>query len=333
MSRNHTGRMASRLLNQLRETLRLRNYSLRTERAYTAWVVRFIRYHGMRHPETLGEREVVQYLTHLAVDRQVSASTQNQAFAALLFLYRYVVGRPLDDISATVRAKKPSKLPVVLSRDEVVRVLNELRGPYKLVGAMLYGSGLRLLECLKLRTKDLEFRYQTIHVHDAKGAKDRIVTFPKALHHPVRIQLEHARLLHQSDLAQGYGEVYLPNALARKYKTAARSWGWQYVFPADRLSKDPRSARTARHHLYPATFQKAFKRAVLAAKVTKPASSHTLRHSFATHALENGLDIRTVQKQLGHASVETTQLYTHVLERGADAVRSPLEDIFPGVDL
>lgn len=302
---------------------------MRTEQAYTRWVSEFIRFHGLQHPAELSEQDVGTFLTHLAVHRNVSANTQNQALSALIFFYKYVVGRPLDKVTGTVRAKKPQKLPVVLTRDEVRLILNELRGVHRLIGAVLYGSGLRLMEALQLRVKDLSFEYQSIHVHHAKGAKDRVVTFPRALHQPIKVQLNQARILHASDLAQGYGEVYLPYALARKYQSAARSWTWQYVFPSVKLSDDPRSNKTARHHVFPSTFQKAIKRAVVQAGIDKPASSHTLRHSFATHALENGLDIRTVQQQLGHSSLETTEIYTHVLKRGGHAVRSPLEDIYP----
>lgn len=321
--------MASRLLDQLRDAIRTRNYSIRTEQAYVSWAKKFIRFHGMRHPEELGEAEIVAYLTHLAVNREVSANTQNQALNALAFLYKHIIGRPLGDISKAVRAKKPQKLPTVLTRGEVRSVLNELRGIHKLAGALLYGSGLRLMEVLRLRIKDMDFEYQSLHIHDAKGAKDRIVTFPESLHHAFRIHLQQVKLTHSSDLQRGYGNVYLPPALARKYKNAARSWPWQWVFPSDSLSADPRTGELHRHHLYQTTFQKAIKRAVSNAGITKPASSHTLRHSFATHALENGLDIRTVQQQLGHASLETTEIYTHVLKRGGHAVRSPLEDIFP----
>ena len=324
--------LMSRLIDQLITALRSRHYSIRTEQAYSGWVRRFVRFHSLRHPAEMGEVEVIAFLTYLAVERDVAANTQNQALQALVFLYRHVLNRPLGDITSAVRAKKPQKLPVVLDRNEVRAILHELEGTNKLIGAILYGSGLRLMEALKLRVKDLDFEYQCIHIHDAKGAKDRIVTLPPSLHGALRVQLDRARQIHHADLARGYGEVYLPNALARKYRNAAREWPWQYVFPSARLSEDPRSGRTSRHHVYPTSFQKALRRAVIAAGIEKPASSHTLRHSFATHMLENGLDIRTVQQQLGHASLETTEIYTHVLKRGGHAVRSPLEDIFPSVD-
>lgn len=264
--------MAEKLLDQLRAAVRTRNYSIRTEQAYCGWVKRFIQFHDLRHPNELGDSEVVEFLTHLSVHRNVSANTQNQALNALVFLYKQVLQKPLGDLSKTVRAKKPQRLPVVLSREEVRDILNELHGEHRLVGSLLYGSGLRLLEALQLRVKDMDFQYRCLHIRDAKGAKDRVVTFPPQLHKPFSIHLEQVKLNHRSDLARGYGEVYLPMALARKYRTAA------------------------------------------------------------THALENGLDIRTVQQQLGHSSLETTEIYTHVLKRGGHAVRSPLEDIFPSLD-
>jgi integron integrase len=324
--------MAPKLLDQVRTAIRARNYSIRTEQSYTSWVERFIRFHGLRHPTEMGDAEVIAYLTHLAVNRNVSANTQNQALSALVFLYKNVLGRSLGDISASVRAKKPQKLPVVLHRDEVRSVLNELSSLHRLIASLMYGSGLRLMETLQLRVKDLEFNYSCIHIHNAKGAKDRVVIMPQALHRPLKLQLNQAQQVHSSDLARGFGEVYLPDALDRKYKSAARSWAWQYTFPSDRLSTDPRSGVIRRHHIYPTTIQKAMKVAVQRAGIQKPASSHTLRHSFATHALESGMDIRTVQQQLGHASLETTEIYTHVLKRGGHALRSPLEDIFPSTD-
>ena len=325
--------MSSKLLEQLRAAIRARGYSIRTEQAYVSWAVRYIRFHALRHPAELGEADVAAFLTHLAVNLDVASNTQNQALSALLFLYRFVLRKPIGPLQTAVRAKKPQKLPTVLTRKEVRAVLNELQGTHKLVGALLYGSGLRLMEAVRLRVKDLDFEYRSLLLHDAKGAKDRIVTLPEVLHAALRVQLDHARLAHQADLARGSGEVYLPHALSRKYKSAARSWPWQYVFPSARLSRDPRSGRVSRHHMYPNTFQKAMHRAVRAAAIDKPASAHTLRHSFATHALENGLDIRTVQQQLGHASLETTEIYTHVLKRGGHAVRSPLEDIYPVLNM
>lgn len=319
----------AKLLDQLNHAILARNYSPRTAKAYVGWVRRYIQFHGIRHPADMGEQEVVDFLTSLAVRDRVSANTQNQALQALVFLYKHVVKRPLGDVTSAVRAKKPEKLPVVLDRHEVRLVLNELEGVHKLIGGLLYGSGLRLLEALQLRVKDLDFEYQCIHIHNAKGQKDRVVTFPPTLHRPAQTQLAMARETHVTDLARGYGEVWLPHALARKYPGASREWKWQYLFPSARLVPDRETGVIRRHHVLASTFQKAIRRAVVRSGIDKPASSHTLRHSFATHALENGLDIRTVQQQLGHASLETTEIYTHVLKRGGHAVRSPLEDIFP----
>ena len=321
--------MPERLLDQLRRAIRIRNYSPRTEQAYVQWARRFIRFHQMRHPADMHDREIIQFLSYLAVDRNVSANTQNQALNALVFFYRHVIEQPLGDISATVRAKKPKRLPVVLSRPEVKALLVRLSGVHQLVGCLLYGSGLRLLECLQLRVKDIDFDYSCIHIHNGKGARDRIVALPLQLHPPLVAHLHHSRLIHNADLEVGLGDVYLPVALARKHPNAASEWKWQYVFAARKISTDPRSDRVGRHHLGVSAFQKKIRRAVSEADIIKSASAHTLRHSFATHALENGMDIRTVQQQLGHASLETTEIYTHVLHRGGQAVRSPLDDIFP----
>ena len=322
--------MKPRLLDQLRDAIRVRNYSIRTEQAYSMWTKRFIRFHQLKHPAEMGDLEVVAFLTHLAVNRNVAANTQNQALNALVFLYKRVIGKPLGDLSKSVRAKKPKKLPVVLTRDEVRRVLFTLQGSQRLILTLLYGSGLRLMKALQLRVKEFEFNYQCLHIHDAKGHKDRIVTFPASLHRPFSAHQDQVKVIHASDLAAGYGEVYLPNALNRKYRSAGISWQWQTVFPGNRISVDPRSGKERRYHLLPSTIQKALKKALSKAEVSKPASSHSFRHSFATHALENGMDIRTVQQQLGHSSLETTEIVTHVLKRGGQAVRSPLEDIFPG---
>jgi len=324
--------MSSPLLNQLRQTLRTRNYSYRTEEAYVQWVRRYILFHDKQHPRDLNDNHVIAFLTWLAVDRKVSANTQNQALNALAFFYKQVLGHALGDISMAVRAKKPQKLPVVLTRDEVRDVLIHLEGTHRLVASLLYGSGLRLMECLRLRVKDIDFNYQCIHVHDGKGAKDRVVTLPPQLELPLKRLLYETQLTHVADKAKGFGQVWLPSALARKYPNAAGEWKWQFVFAATRIGEDPRSSHRGRHHIDRSTFQKAMRVAVLKSSITKPASSHTLRHSFATHALENGIDIRTVQEQLGHASVETTEIYTHVLKRGGRAVRSPLEDIYPAIE-
>ena len=324
-----TIKMSTKLLDQLRAAIRTRHYSMRTEQAYVYWARRFILFHNKRHPKEMHDLQVVQFLTHLAVNKGVASSTQNVALNALVFLYRHVLANPLGDISSATRAKKPRKLPLVLSQEEVGMLLLRLNGVYLLIGALLYGSGLRLLECLQLRVKDIDFSYHCLHIREGKGAKDRVVTLPKQIHATLSDHLNKTRLIHQQDLNNGYGEVHLPHGLARKFRNAANEWKWQYVFPAIRVSIDPRSGKTRRHHLDVSTFQKAIRKAVKDSKISKPASSHTLRHSFATHALQNGMDIRTVQQQLGHASVETTEIYTHVLQRGGQAVRSPLEDIFP----
>jgi integron integrase len=320
--------MAEKLLVRMREHLRRKHYSIRTEQAYCQWVVRYVRYHDLRHPGKMGAEEVAQFLSYLAVSRNVAANTQNQALSALVFLYREVLRLPLGDISSAIRAKKPQKLPAVLTREEVAAVLRRLEGGHRLVGAILYGSGLRLLEALRLRVKDLNYEYRCLHIHDGKGRKDRIVAFPDLLHQSFRLHLQRVRELHENDLADGFGEVWLPHALRRKYPHAPKEWVWQYVFPSARLSTDPRSGVTRRHHVHFSTFQKAMRKAVRAARISSPASAHTLRHSYATHALESGIDIRTVQEQLGHVSLETTQIYTHILKRGGTVVRSPLEDIF-----
>jgi integron integrase len=318
---------APRLLDQVRRAARLQHLSLRTEQAYVGWVRRFVRFHGTRHPRELGAEEVRGFLSYLATDRSVAASTQNQALAALLFLYRAVLERPLPRIEGLQPARKPTGLPTVLRRDEVRAVLTELDGTVGLIGALLYGAGLRLLEALRLRVKDLDLELHTITVRGGKGAKDRITVLPASLVPALHTHLDSVRLLHQRDLTTGHGAVYLPDALVRKYPNAARSWQWQYAFPAPRLSVDPRSGDVHRHHLSRSAVQKAVTTAVRRAGITKRASCHTLRHSFATHLLEDGYDIRTVQEILGHQDVRTTMVYTHVLNRGGRAVRSPLDAV------
>jgi len=315
-------------MEQLKNQIRTRNYSYKTEEAYSFWVKRYIRFSKMAHPSTLGDADVAAFLTHLAVEKNVAANTQNLALSALVFLYKNVLMQPLGDITSAVRAKKPQKLPVVLNRTEVAAILRNLDGSHRLIASLLYGSGLRLMEALRLRVKDLNYEYACIQINDAKGAKDRIVTFPRVLHQSIQNHLLQTRLTHEADLTRGYGDVILPNALARKYRRASKQWHWQFVFPSRRISTDPRSGHIGRHHVYTSTFQKALKRAIEEAEIHRHASSHTFRHSFATHALENGVDIRTVQQQLGHSSLETTEIYTHVLKRGGMAVRSPLEDIY-----
>jgi integron integrase len=313
-----------RLLDQVRARTRVRHLAYRTEQSYVHWIVRYIRFHGMRHPNTMGAPEVETYLTHLAADRNVSASTQNQALSALLFLYREVLNQPFGDLNNVRRAKPSVRIPVVLTVEEVGRVLGALSGPHWLICCLQYGSGLRLMESLRLRVKDLDFAHRAVIVRDGKGAKDRVVTLPDELIVPLQRHLEARKTVYERDRAAGRGSVLLPFALERKYPNACLDWGWQYVFPAGKVSVDPRSGKRRRHHIDESAVQRALRRAVRDAGIHKPASCHTLRHSFATHLLERGADIRTVQEQLGHRDVRTTQIYTHVLNRGGMAVRSPL---------
>lgn len=318
-------RQAPRLLDQVRERLRLKHYSLRTEQAYVGWIRRFILANGKRHPADMGGAEVEAFLTCLATRHEVAAGTQNQALAALLFLYREVLGQDLPWMDGVVRAKRPRRVPVVLTREEIRRLLAQLQGREWLMAGLLYGSGLRLTECLRLRVKDVDFSRRDIIVREGKGNKDRHVPLPLALEGALRDQMAAAHLLHRTDLGAGFGVVWLPHALARKYPCAAREWGWQYVFPAARRSRDPRSGEVRRHHIDAKALQRAVQRARLAAGITKPATCHTLRHSFATHLIEDGQDIRTVQELLGHKDVSTTQIYVHVLNRGGRGVSSPLD--------
>ncbi len=314
-----------RLLDQLRDRIRVKHYSMRTEQAYVGWVRRFILANDKRHPRDLGAAEVEAFLTRLATDRNVAAGTQNQALAALLFLYREVLGQDLPWLDNVVRAKRPRRLPVVLTPAEVRALLARLDGREWLMAGLLYGTGMRLMECLRLRIKDVDFARREIIVREGKGNKDRRVPLPQTLVPALHTQMVAARLLHHADLAAGYGSVWLPHALARKYPHAAHEWGWQYVFPASQRSRDPRSGEVRRHHLDEKVLQRAVQRARRAAGIFKPATCHTLRHSFATHLLESGADIRTVQELLGHKDVSTTQIYTHVLNRGGLGVLSPLD--------
>jgi integron integrase len=315
-----------KLLARLREALRLRHYSIRTEQAYVEWTRRFIHFHGVRHPASLGAAEVQAFLTHLAVDRSVGSSTQNQAKSALLFLYREVLGLSLPWLDEIIGAKLPRRLPVVLTPSEVRSLLAHLPGgTMGLVGALLYGTGMRLLEALRLRVKDLEFERREIVVRDGKGAKDRVTVLPENLMLPLQAHLSRVRVLHGRDLEAGHGHVWLPDALEVKYPNAARQWGWQWVFPSTVRSVDPRSGAEHRHHMNENTVQKAVALAARRAGIDKPCSPHVLRHSFATHLLQSGYDIRTVQELLGHADVKTTMIYTHVLNRGGRGVRSPLD--------
>ena len=316
---------AKPLLDQLRDALRARHYAKRTEDAYVDWVRRCILFHHKRHPQDMSASDVTAFLTHLALEDKVAASTQTQALSAILFLYRAVLQMDFDEPLLIVRARQPERLPIVLTRPEVQAVIRQLSGTYQLMAKLLYGSGLRLMECVRLRVKDLDFDQHQIMVRDGKGAKDRITMLPDQLVEPLQIHLAAVRQLHLADLDKGWGAVYLPDALAHKYPNAAKEWPWQYVFPADRLSVDPRSGVTRRHHLDESSLQKAVRAAVRAAGLSKPASCHTFRHSFATHVLEAGYDIRTVQELLGHKDVKTTMIYTHVLNRGGLAVRSPLD--------
>jgi integron integrase len=313
-----------KLLDRVRHACRVRHYSIRTEEAYHDWVERFIRFHGIRHPDTMAEPEVNAYLTHLAVEGNVAASTQNQALCALLFLYEHVLERPLNRIEGVIRANRPKRLPVVLTRAEVRRLLAKLDDPYRLMGQLMYGSGLRLLECLRLRVKDLDFERGEITVREGKGNKDRVTMLPAAVQPRLRAQLDTVRLQHEKDLRAGFGRVYLPHALDKKLPAAAE-FRLQYVFPSVKVSVDPRSGEKRRHHAHESAISKAITDAVRCAELDKRATSHSLRHSFATHLLEAGHDIRTVQELLGHEDVSTTMIYTHVLNKGGHGVTSPLD--------
>lgn len=314
-----------RLLDQVRELIRIRHYSIRTEEAYVQWIRRYIIFHGKRHPRDLGAAELTAFLSDLAIKRNVAASTQNQALNAILFLYRDVLKVQLPWLNDVQRAKKPQRLPVVLTRRETTSLLARLEGTPWLMAALTYGAGLRLLECLRLRVKDIDFQYKQLVVRDAKGQKDRVTVMPGNLIDPLRSHLARVRSLHERDLQDGFGGVYLPFALTQKYPKAEREWVWQYVFPSKRRSIDPRSGIERRHHAPEDALQRAVKSAVREAGITKPASVHTLRHSFATHMLESGYDIRTVQELLGHSDVKTTMIYTHVLNRGGRGVVSPFD--------
>ena len=316
---------APRLLEQLRDVIRRRNYSYRTEEAYVQWVRRFIYFSAKRHPLELGATEVTAFLNHLARERDVAAATQNQALSALLFLYKEVLQQPLPWLEQLERAKRPARLPTVLSRTQVSHLLAAMRGTKWLMASLLYGAGLRLTECLKLRVKDLDFEYRQILVRDGKGAKDRVTMLPGSIIEPLKRQLAVAKGLHDADLLAGHGDVELPDALARKYPRATCEWAWKFVFPSHKLSTDPRSGVMRRHHVYENYLTRGVKDAARAAGINKPVSCHTLRHSFATHLLEAGYDIRTVQELLGHADVSTTMIYTHVLNKGGHGVESPLD--------
>jgi len=314
-----------RLLADLRRAIRARHYSRRTEQAYVRWVYRFVRYHRSRHPVSMGDGEVAEFLSALADRGMVSASTQNQAASALLFLYREVIGRDVRRWDGVVRAKEPVRIPVVLTRAEVRAVLGALRGRYRLIGMLLYGSGLRLEECLALRVKDLDLGRSEIRIRRGKGARDRVTMLPVSVHRALASHLARLETQFRRDVAEGGGYVDLPGALDRKFPAASREWVWQHVFPARRAHRDRATGHKVRHHLHPSAFQRVIRAAVAASGVTKHATAHTLRHSFATHLLEDGYDIRTVQELLGHRDVRTTMVYTHVLNRGGFGVRSPMD--------
>ncbi|TCV90283.1 integron integrase [Sulfurirhabdus autotrophica] len=314
-----------KLIDQLRNKIRLKHYSIRTEDTYADWVRRFILFHKKRHPKDMGKNEIEAFLTYLAVNGKVAASTQNQAKSAILFLYREVLDIELPWLDSIESAKTPSRLPVVLSPIETKAILAHMPRTYGLLGKLLYGSGMRLMECVRLRVKDLDLDRREIIVREGKGFKDRITMLPESLAEPLKVHLLKVRSLHEEDLAEGYGEVYLPYALAKKYPHAAKEWGWQYVFPSIKISVDPRSGLKRRHHIDEKGVQRSMKIATQKAGIVKPATPHTLRHSFATHLLQSGYDIRTVQELLGHKDVQTTMIYTHVLNKGGRGVTSPLD--------
>ena len=325
MNDKHTTISSPPLLEQVRARLRVLHYSIRTEDAYLQWIKRYVLFHRKRHPVDMGAEEIEAFLTTLAVEGKVAPSTQNQAKSALLFLYREILKVKLPWLDGLVHAKPTVHLPVVLTMEETRALLGNLEGVHWLIGSLLYGSGLRVMEALRLRVKDIEFQRREVVVRDGKGAKDRVTMLPAKLVEPLRDHLTAVRVLHEQDIDAGYGEVYLPYALEKKYPAIGKGWGWQYVFPSEKLSIDPRSGITRRHHLDEKTIQRAIKKSVRVARIVKPASPHTLRHSFATHLLQSGYDIRTVQELLGHSNVNTTMIYTHVLNRGGRAVLSPLD--------
>lgn len=317
--------MSSAFIESVRRVIRTLHYSIRTEQAYLSWIRQYILYHKKRHPGEMSVIEVGEFLSYLANERQVAAATQNQALNALNFLYSRVLNQPLGELQGVARAKRPKRLPVVLSRDEVTRLLDQLSGQHLLIAKLMYGSGLRLMEVLRLRIEDVDFSMQAIIVRAGKGDKDRITVLPESLTVYIKNQIDRVRLLHKSDVEAGFGEVSLPYALARKYPQAPFQTGWQYVFPSHSRARDPLSGKIKRHHIHRSSVQNAIKNAVRASGIEKPASCHTLRHSFATHLLETGTDIRTLQELLGHKDVSTTMIYTHVLNKGGRGVRSPLD--------
>ena len=316
-----------KLLEQVRDVIRKRHYSIRTEQAYVEWIRRFIMFHKEQHPKDMGEKEISQFISHLATDKNVAASAQNQALKAIVFLYKQVLNVEPGDFGHMERARKPEKLPTVMSRDEAGRILASMTGIHQLMAKLLYGCGLRLMECVCMRVKDIDFEQNHIIVRDGKGMKDRSTMLPEQLKPLLLEHLERVRIMHEQDLKKGYGEVFLPFALERKYPNDACEWGWQYVFPSGRISKDPRSGKMRRHHISENSLQRAVQKAARKANLTKHVSPHTFRHSFATHLLEGGYDIRTVQELLGHKEVTTTMIYTHVINKGGMGVQSPLDTL------
>ncbi|MEA3476455.1 MAG: integron integrase [Candidatus Cloacimonadota bacterium] len=314
-----------KLLDMVRNQIRLKHYSIRTEEAYVIWIKKFIFFHNKRHPKDMSEEEVKEFLTYLAVDKKVSASTQNQALSALLFLYKNVLKKELKFIKNTVSAKRHRHIPVVFSREEIEKIFYYLKETNWLIANLLYGSGLRLMESIRLRIQDIDFDYNQIIVRSGKGEKDRKTMLPLSLKMHLRNQIDKVKIIHSEDIRDGYGDVFLPYALSRKYPNASKEFGWQWIFPASKRSIDPRSGIIRRHHISETVLQRAVKKAVKKTGITKPASCHTFRHSFATHLLENGYDIRTVQELLGHKDVRTTMIYTHVLNKGGLGVKSPLD--------
>jgi len=317
-----------KLLDKVRVRIRLKGYSIRTEKSYVSWIKRFILFHGKRHPKELGKPEIEAFLSHLVMNLDVSSSTQNQAFNAILFLYNQVLETEMPEDINACRSKKPVRLPTVMTREEAMRVIRSMTGVHQLMAKLMYGSGLRVIECVRLRIKDTDFEMNQIVVRDGKGKKDRITVFPEEVKLALKEHLAYVKQLHERDLSNGFGNVYLPNALVRKYPNAEKQWGWQYVFPAKTLSVDPRSGMKRRHHVHVSNIQKAVNSAAKLAGIVKPVSCHIFRHSFATHILEDGYDIRTVQELLGHKDVSTTMVYTHVLNRGGKGVRSPLDGAY-----
>ena len=317
----------TKLLDRVRQSIRLKGYSIRTEKTYVSWIKQFILFHGKRHPQDMGKPEIEAFLTYLVMKRNVAFSTQNQAFNSILFLYNHVLDVEMPEDINACRSKKPVRVPTVMTREETLKLIGSMHGTHQLMAKLMYGCGLRVIECVRLRVKDVDFAMKQIVVRDGKGKKDRITVLPDGAKPLLEEHLVYVKRLHQSDLATGYGRVYLPYALARKYPNADRQWGWQYVFPAKALSKDPRSGMKRRHHLHDSSIRKAIQKAAKLCEIIKPVSCHTLRHSFATYLLENGYDIRTVQELLGHKDVKTTMIYTHVLNRGGKGVRSPLDHV------